>query len=41
MWEVKDHVTQSFTLRIPTVYVLLSTLFQKCVTYFTAKVENV
>jgi hypothetical protein len=28
MWQVKDHVSPSFALRIPTVFVLLSTLFQ-------------
>ncbi len=29
MWQVKDHVSPRFSLRIPTVCVLLSTLFQK------------
>jgi hypothetical protein len=38
MWQVKDHVSPSFALRIPTVCVLLSTLFQKRVSYFTVDV---
>ncbi len=38
MCQVKDHVTPNLDLRIPTVCVLFSTLFQKHVSYFTVYV---
>jgi hypothetical protein len=35
MRQVKDHVSPGFAMRVPTICVLLSTLFQERVSYFT------
>ncbi len=34
MRQVKDHVCPGFAMRVPTICVLLSTFFQKLVSYF-------
>jgi hypothetical protein len=35
MRQVKDHVCPGFAMRVPTICVLLSTLFQERISYFT------